>query len=85
MTPINAKKLGLAICKVNNSAQKIDGIILVSYNIAIISFLLQDKYVKDYFFEKMFLLANKSIDVVLKVLFLALSNADVQFANKKLE
>lgn len=85
MTSINAKKLGFAIRKVNNSAQNIDEIILVFYNMAITGFLLQDKYVKDCFFEKMFLLANKTMDVILRVLFLTLSDANVRFPNKELE
>lgn len=85
MTSINAKKLGFAIRKVNNSVQNIDEIILVFYNMAITGFLLQDKYVKDCFFEKMFLLANKTMDVILRVLFFTLSNANVRFPNKELE
>lgn len=37
------------------------------------------------FFEKTLLLANTSIEVVLKMLFLILLNADVEFVEKKLE
>lgn len=59
--------------------------ILATYGIVIASFSLQNKYERDYFFEKTFLLANTNIDVVLKLLFFALSNSYLWFVNKKLE
>ncbi len=48
------------------------------------SFSLQDSLESVLFFEKTFLLANTSIEVVLKMPFLALSNADFQFGTEKL-
>ncbi len=44
------------------------------------SFVLEDSLKRAQFFEETFLLADISIDVVLRMLFLLLSNADVEFA-----
>ena len=44
----------------------------------ITGFLIQDKTSKIRFFEKTFLLADTSIEVILRMSFLALSNADIQ-------
>lgn len=85
MTPTDAKKLDFTVCKIDVGAQKIDEITLATYSIAIASFLLQDKHERDCFFEKIFLLANTSMDVVLEMPFFALSNADVQFTNNDLK
>lgn len=41
------------------------------------SFLLQNKYKKDYFFKKTFLLANITIKLLLKIPFFILFKADV--------
>lgn len=43
------------------------------------SFWLQDSLEKVRFFEKTFLLANTSMKVVIEKLFLALSNANIEF------
>ena len=42
-------------------------------------FFLLDKDKRDRFFEKSFLLANINSDVVLEMLFLTMTNADVDF------
>lgn len=42
---------------------------------SIAKFLLQDKYGRDHFFEEIFLLAYKSMEVILEMLFFTLSNA----------
>ncbi len=47
-------------------------------------FSLQDSLGRVWFFEKTFLLADTSMEVVLGMLFLALSNADFQFGVEKL-
>lgn len=45
---------------------------------------LEDSQKKIWFFEKTFLLANSSMKVVLGILFLALSNANLQYNIEKL-
>lgn len=84
MTPIYAAKLGLTIWKTNVGAQKIDGLTLVTYGMVIAGFSLQDKLGRVWFFEKTFLLADISREVVLGMLFLTLSNANVNFSGQEL-
>ncbi len=48
------------------------------------SILLQNSLERVQFFEETFLLADTSIEVVLRMFFLALSNADFQFGAEKL-
>lgn len=76
-------KLGLTSKTSNNFAQKIDDSPLKIYDIVLAGFLLQDSFRKVRFFEKTFLLADTSIKVVLKILFLSFSNADFQFSIRK--
>ena len=77
MTPAFAAKLGLSTQPTNVGAQKIDGSALKTYGMTIAGFSIQDGLGKIRFFEKTFLLADTSIDVVLGMTFLSLSNADV--------
>ena len=79
MTPAFAAKLGLSTQPTNVGAQKIDGSTLKTYGMTIAGFLIQDELGKIRFFEETFLLADTSMDVVLGMPFLSLSNADVQF------
>ena len=59
--------------------QKIDSFILATFDIAIAAFLINDKDGIVRFFEKTFLLANISLDVIFEMLFLTLKNTDVRF------
>ncbi len=77
-------KLGLVTRKTYVGAQKIDGSALVTYGMVIAGFSLQDKLGTARFFEETFLLADTSIEVVLEMPFLALSDGDVCFAGKEL-
>ena len=79
MTPIFAAKLGLSIRPTSIGAQKIDGSALKTYGMTIAGFSIQDGLGKIRFFGETFLLADTSIDVVLGMPFLSLSNADIQF------
>ena len=45
----------------------------------IIGFSIQDKSGKIRFFEEIFLLVHTNIDVVLEILFLTLTNQNIQF------
>ena len=79
MNPAFASKLGLSIRPTGIGAQKIDGSALKTYGMTIARLSIQDKSGRAQFFEKTFLLADTSMGVVLGMLFLALSNADIQF------
>ncbi len=56
---------------------------LKTYNIVLTRFSIQDSQRNVWFFEETFLLANTSMEVVLKILFFSLSNADIEFAEEK--
>ncbi len=84
MTSAYAIKLSFTIYKTSVGVQKIDGLLLETYDIVLASFLLQDSQEKVWFFEETFLLANTSIKMVLGMLFLAFSNADFEFGAKEL-
>ena len=84
MTLAYAAKLGVATRKTDVDAQKIDGSALVTYEMVIAGFLLQDKLEKVRFFEETFWLADTSMEVVLGMPFLILSDVDIRFAEKEL-
>ena len=63
--------------KTNVGAQEIDGFSLATYSMVIASFQVFDMLSRSEFFQKTLLLANISMKVVLGILFLTFSNADV--------
>ncbi len=80
MTPGFTAKLGFISKPTNVGTQKIDGSTLKTYGMASAGFSLQDSLERVRFFEETFLLADISIEVVLGMPFLSLSNADFQFS-----
>ncbi len=80
MTPAYTTKIGHIAGKTSVEAQKIDGSPLETYGMASARFSLHDSLGRVWFFEETFLLADTSMEVVLGILFLSLSNADVEFA-----
>ena len=80
MTPGYASKLGLKVRPINVGAQKIDGSTLKTFGMVLASFQVEDTLGKARFFQKTFLLADLSVEVVLGMPFLTLSNANIQFA-----
>lgn len=54
------------------------------FGMVIAGFQVIDKLGRARFFQKIFLLAETTIEVVLGMPFLILSNADIQFTEKKL-
>ena len=64
--------------------RKNDGSLIETYGIVIAIFQVFGKLGRFWFFQKAFLLADISIEMVLDILFLTLSNADIQFAEKEL-
>ena len=77
MTPGYALKLGLKIRPTNSGAQKIDDSTLKTFGIVLASFQMEDKPARARFFQKTFLLADLSIEVILRMSFLTLSNANI--------
>ena len=81
MNPDVGKKFGLQVCKTKISAQKIDGSKLDTFDIVITCFLVEDKEKSFRFFEKIFLFADISMDIILDMSFLTLSNVKIHFVN----
>ena len=79
-----AQELRLFIKPIDVRAQKIDGIMLDNFEMVVIVFLVIDKLNQARFFEKTFLVANISSKVVFGILFLTLTDADVDFLDWEL-
>ncbi len=80
-----AQQLGLKIRKTNIGAQKIDGTTLETYEMVASTFSVSNKDGRERFFEEIFLLADVSSNIVLKMPFLTMSNADVDFQARDLQ
>ena len=81
--PTFARELGLLIRPTDIIVQKIDGTILDTYRIVVTAFSVLDKTNQVRFFEKTFLVVNVSPEIVFKMPFLILSDADVDFLGRK--
>ena len=79
-----AKQPGLPIRPTDIGAPKIDGTTLDTYKIVVAAFSVEEKANRVRFFEETFLLANVSPEVVLGMLFLTLSSADIDFSGREL-
>ena len=84
MIPAYIKKLGFRIRKTDVSAQKIDESTLETYGMVIADFQVQDKFEKARFFQETFLMADTSVEIVLRMLFLAFSKVKLDIAERKL-
>ena len=84
MTPAYAKQLGLQVQKTDIEAQKINGSSLWTFGMVIAGFQVENKLGRARFFQESFLLVKTNMEMVLEMLFLIFSNADIQFAEKKL-
>lgn len=67
MTLVFIAKLGFFIWSTNINVQKIYNLALKIYVIVTTKFLILDKKSKDWFFEKIFLLADTNIKVACKI------------------
>ena len=79
-----ASKLGLQARHFNVGAQKIDGSTLQTFGMVLASFQVEDKLERARFFQKSFLLADISVEMVLGMSYWTFSNVDVQFIEEKL-
>ena len=82
--PTFAKQLGLPIRPTDVEAQKIDGTTLDTYGMVVAAFSVENKANQVRFFEETFLVANVSPEIVLGMLFLTLSGANVGFSSREL-
>ena len=78
------RELGLFIKPIDIGSQKIDKTMLDIFEIMVTAFSVNDKANQLKFFEEIFLGVNVSLEVVLGMLFLTLSSADVDFLGWKL-
>ena len=84
MHPAFAKRFGLVVQPTNVGTQKIDSTTLETYGMMVAAFSMTDQANKVRLFEKTFLVANVSPDVVFEMPFQILSNADVNFPKREL-
>ncbi len=77
MTPIYIVKLGVMTWKTDIGTQKINSLSLVTDGVILVGFSVKNKLGKVWFFEKTFLLADNSREVVLKIPFFTFSNANM--------
>ena len=82
--PSFVKQLGLPIRPTDVGAHKIDGTTLDTYGMVVATFSVEDKANRVRFFEETFLVANVSLEVVLGILFFALSGTDIDFSGREL-
>ena len=84
MHPTFVERLGLVVQTTNVGAQKIDSTTFETYGMVVAAFSLTDQANRVRFFEETFLVANVSSNVVLRMPFLTLSDAKIDFPKKKL-
>ena len=84
MTLAYAPKLGLKVHHIDVGDQKIDSCPFKTFEIVLANFQVEDKLRRTWYFQETFLLADISTEIVLNMSFLTLSNANVQFVEKKL-
>ena len=82
--PIFTRELRLSIRPTDIEAQKFDSTMLDTFEIVVAAFSMTDKVNWVRFFEKTFLVANISREIVLGMFFLTLSGADIDFLGQEL-
>lgn len=83
MTLAYAASLGLKVWSTNVRAQKINDSSLEIFEIVLVSFQLKNMLGRTCFFLETFLFIATSINIILRILFLALSNVDIVFPDRK--
>lgn len=79
MSQVFAYQLSFKTWKTSVWTQKIDNTTLKTYRIVIYIFSIWNRDGKERFFKESFLMANIKLDVMLKILFLITSNANIDF------
>ena len=78
------ENLGLKTRKTNVGAQKIDGSALVTFEMVITDFQVEDNGGRPRFFQETFLVADTKFEMILGMPFLKLSKANLLFSKKTL-
>ena len=81
--PAYTTKLGLCARKIEINAQKIDRFYLDTFEIVIVDCPMKNKLKRIQFFQETFLLANISLEVVLRISFLIFSKANIWFMERE--
>lgn len=81
MTSAYVTVLVLHICFIDVETQKINGFTLLTHGIVLTNSQLEDKQKRLWFFQKIFLVANTTIEVVLRMLFLFFNKMEINFAD----
>lgn len=84
LSQVFAFQFGLKIRKTTNKTQKIDSTTLKTYGIRVSIFLILDKDGRQKFFEKNFLLVDIKLDVIIRIFFPFMRNADIDFQARDL-
>lgn len=84
MTSAYIAILGLYVYLTNIKAQKIDKFILLIYSMVLATFQLEEKQERMRFFQKIFLIANIAIEIILEMFFLIFSKIEINFVDQKL-
>ena len=79
-----AKTLGLKVWKTNIGAKKIYGSALGTFGMVIANFWKKNKISKPKIFQKIFLVADIILEVILRMHFLKIKNVDMLFGKKTL-
>lgn len=77
-------KLGFKVQSNNVGVEKINDSTFEIFEMVLANFQFDNKFGRSRFFQKTFLLANISIEVVLNILFLTFSNIVMLFIKQKL-
>lgn len=77
-------KLGMKIRLTNVKTQKINSSIFQIFETILANFQIKDKLNQAQYFQKLFLLADINIEVVLEIFFLIFKNTNIYFVKKKL-
>ncbi len=72
-------QLVVKVCKTDVGTQKIDGTILETHAIVVSAFSMSNKDNREKIFEESFLLTDVKPDIVFGMLFLTMSNVNVDF------
>lgn len=74
-----ATKLGLKVQKTNIRAQKIDCLTFNIFRMVLADIQEENKLSKAQFFQEIFLVINTTLEMIFGILFLTLSNINIQF------
>ena len=83
MTSAYTKQLGLQVQKTNIRAQKINNSLPKTFRMVIAGLPMKYRLSSAWFFEESFLLANINMKMILRMFFLILNNAYIQFVEKE--